>query len=136
MIQQLEYTTFNGVSVCIPFHDQVTVIGGESSTGKSFIKDTAPEHYNDEIKTVIEIFDYKRTVDVNILQALKDKLIIIDNADVLLSENKAVCEHINRDKYNQYLLFMRSENDIDVSIDNYAELKSSGKMLTAVYEYR
>ena len=56
------------------------------------------------------------------MKVLWNRLIIIDNADIFLSENEAVCRHINTDEHNQYLIFMRDDNNIDVSIDNYAEL--------------
>jgi len=135
MISKIEYTTIHGVSVSVPLLDLVTIIGGDSSTGKSFIKDTVQEYYNDAEKAVIEVFDYKRPIDIAVLRALKDRLIIIDNADILLSGNEAVCQHISADKDNKYLLFMRGENGIDVSIDNYAELHQEGKKLTAIYEY-
>ena len=136
MIPKIEYTTIHGISVSVPLLDLVTIVGGDSSTGKSFIKDTVQEYYNDAEKAVIEVFDYKRPVDIAVLRALKNRLIIIDNADILLSDNAEVCKHINEDSYNRYLLFMRSENGIDVSADNYAELRQEGKKLTAVYEYR
>ena len=135
MVNELKYTTIHGVSVHVPFRDTITVIGGNSSSGKSFIKDTAPEYYNDETTAYIEVFDYRRAVDLAVLQALRNRLIIIDNADILLSGNEAVCKHINGDTNNQYLLFMRSENDIDVSIDNYAEIQEVGRQLKAVYPY-
>jgi predicted RNA-binding protein (virulence factor B family) len=136
IVNELKYTTRHGVSVYIPFHDTITVIGGNSSTGKSFIKVTAQERYNDLNNRRIEVFDYKSPLDLQILRALKNKLIIIDNADIMLSENEAAVKHINGDNNNQYILFMRSENGIDVSIDNYAELQQNGKQLIAVYLYR
>ena len=136
MITELNYTTMHGVSVQIPLLDTIIVIGGNSSTGKTFIKDTAPEFYNDEKTSRIEVFDYKRTVDLAVMKALRDKLIIIDNADILLSENEEVSNFINTDTNNQYLLFMRDDNDVDYSVDNYAELQETGKQLKAVYPFR
>ena len=136
MITELNYTTMYGVSVQIPLLDTIIVIGGNSSSGKTFIKDTAPEFYNDEKTALIEVFDYKRTVDLSVMKALRNRLIIIDNADILLSENEDVSNFINTDTNNQYLLFMRDDNDVDFSVDNYAELQETGKQLKAVYPFR
>jgi len=136
MLKKLEYSTPHKILVSVSLYDRITIIGGDSSTGKSFIKETSQEFYNDEEKTLIEVFDYRRTVDLAVLRALKNRLIIIDNADVILDGKDAICEHINSDSANMYLLFMRSENGIDVSIDNYAELKLIENVLTTEYEYR
>jgi uridine kinase len=126
----------HGVSVQIPLLDTIIVIGGNSSSGKTFIKDTATEFYNDEKTALIQVFDYKRTVDLSVMKALRNRLIIIDNADILLSENEDVSNFINTDTNNQYLLFMRDDNDVDFSVDNYAELQETGKQLKAVYPFR
>ena len=136
MIKNIEYTTMHGISVNVALHDQITVIGGDSSVGKTFLKDTIQEYCNGIDKLLVEVFDYKRPIDIGVLKAMRNKLIIIDNADILLDGNKDICAYINTDKHNQYLLFMRSENDIDVSVENYAELKRDGKRLFAAYDYR
>jgi hypothetical protein len=136
ILNELKYRTIHGVSVLVPFYDTITVIGGLSSSGKTFIKDTVQERYNDVNKRLVEVFDYKAPVDLAVLRSLKNKFKIIDNADILLSENSDVSVHINGDANNQYLIFMRCENDIDVSADNYAELQEVGNLLTAVYNFR
>jgi hypothetical protein len=135
-VKKLEYSTIHGISVYVPFYDRVTIIGGDSSTGKSFIKETAQSHYNDINKPRIEVFDYNHPIDLAVLKALKNRLIIIDNADLLLDGNRNVVDHINRDNSNQYLLFMRSHNGVEASTDNYAELRQEGNRIEAIYEYR
>jgi hypothetical protein len=139
ILNELKYTTIHNITVTVPFYASITINGGNSSSGKSFIKDTVQEYYNDVDRRIVEVFDYKALIDLAILRSLKNRLIIVDNADILLPGNKAVCEYINEDADNQYLLFMRNENDIDASADNYAELQETvgtGKQLSAVYSYR
>lgn len=137
MINRLDYVVIpDNLSVSVPLFDRITVIGGDSSTGKSYIKDTARAYYNDEAKAPVVVFDYTQTVDLDVLRALKNRLIIIDNADILLDGKEEVSRHINSDNENTYLLFMRSENGIDTSIDNYAELRFNNGVLEAIYEYR
>ena len=141
ILEELNYTTIHGVSVYIPFFDRITVIGGDSSSGKSFVKDTAKEAYNDIGVRIIEVFDYSSPVDLDMLKNLSGRLIIMDNADIFLRNDLDLRTHINRDGRNQYLLFMRTENGIDASADNYAELHEEGllrvdKKLIAYYPYR
>jgi hypothetical protein len=132
----MRYETALGVSVYIPFYGMVTVIGGDSSSGKSFVKDTAQVRYNDVGMSMVEVFDYKGPIDLSVLRACKGKLVIIDNANVLLDGNDAACKHINTDEHNQYLLFMRERNTVDISTDTYAELRQVGRKIEAVYPFR
>ena len=141
ILKELRYTTIHGVSVYVPFHARVTVIGGDSSSGKSFIKSTVRKVYNTRGKGIVVVYDYESPIDLDMLKALKNRLVIMDNVDLLLPKIEGLREYINKDFDNQYLFFMREDHGINANVNNYAELFTKGKLgygvtLEAVYLYR
>ena len=136
MSAKLKYKVLmHNIEIDVELRDSITIIGGDSSTGKSYLKTTAERHYNSQGIRKVEVFDSTRPLDIKILRSLKGRLIFIDNADILLDGKTDVQQHINKDTENRYVLFMRSENGIDASINEYAELKISENKITLDYPY-
>ena len=95
------------------------LISGDSGVGKSFVwqifeNDKA---FDDRVETI----NYKDQKDVSQkIKALKNKLIIIDNADVLLDDE--LRKHIAFDADNQYIIFGRDPEYLYVTKANCKEL--------------
>lgn len=101
----------------------ITFIVGDSGTGKSavfsFLQELAAEDKN------IRCFNYldmKKNYKSAIKQ-LKGKLIIIDNADLLLDDDMRW--HIATDDQNQYILIGRNPSGLMLAQDEIMELKST-----------
>lgn len=111
------------------------IIKGNSGTGKSYL-------YN-KINKIKQRLDSTSNYDadnlfllnkdnVEKLGTFKNKLIIIDNAELLLDE-RAV-DIINMDDDNRYLIFARVPLGIDLSPNHQADLVQEGD--TTVLKYR
>ena len=103
----IKFTDKNGLSYNIQLRSPITVIDGASASGKSLMINRILElqeyEDNDPLRLYntnnIYIFNNKKT-DFKQLK-LKDKLIIIDRADLVLKDIDI--KHINANKDNRYL---------------------------------
>ena len=119
------HTTHVGYDVDLDLKYNITFIVGDSGTGKSavfsFLEELATE---DSRLKCINYLDRQAQYKATIKKS-KSRLIIIDNADVLLDD--AMREYISRDINNQYVIFGRNPSRLMVTKDNVYELKSSKK---------
>jgi predicted ATP-binding protein involved in virulence len=104
------------------FTNNITILTGDSGTGKtasfSFIQECMA--VNSDI-LCLNYLDYQKDIAGTIKSAEK-KLIVIDNADVLLSD--AVRKHIVLDDKNQYLIIGRNPKNLFATKENLFELVS------------
>jgi ABC-type dipeptide/oligopeptide/nickel transport system ATPase component len=137
LFERLKYTTNTGVSVNIELPERIVLIGGESGTGRSFVRKTALYHYNNlNINAEpVSAFDNYNIATIGKLSILRNKLILLDNADLYLLDDSALCEYINWDLRNQYVIFPRTLNAITAPSNVYAELADINGVITAVYPY-
>ncbi len=95
---------------------------GDSGTGKtaafSFIKECMA--MNPKI-FCLDYFDYQKNVKEMICEA-KGKLIVIDNADILLDDDTR--KYISQDNKNQYLIIGRNPRNLFATKENLFELVS------------
>lgn len=88
------------------FTSNITILTGDSGTGKtasfSFIKECMA--LNPDI-VCLNYLDYQKDIK-SIIKDLSGKLIVIDNADVLLSDDTR--KYIALDDKNQYLIIGRN----------------------------
>lgn len=132
MLEDKNNNNFN-----LKFRGYKTIVQGNSATGKSFICYTINQLRQFSKKTsgidtsnIILIDDENRET----LKTSKDKFIIIDNADILLSDEDV--EVINRDNgINRYLMFMREPIGIELSPKHYAELALNQENNTTELKY-
>ena len=68
-----------------------------------------------------ELFNYKSDNILESLKQCKDNFIVIDNADILI--NDEIRRFINFEFSNQYMLFLRNCDGINVSDKSFRELK-------------
>ena len=107
------------------FHNNITILMGDSGTGRSasysFIKECMS--INPDI-LCINYLDYQKNIG-EMIKSVTGKLIVIDNADVLLDDN--IRKHIALDDKNQYLIIGRNPKNLFTTKENLYELTSEKK---------
>ena len=104
------------------FTNNITILTGDSGTGKtasfSFIKECMA--LNPDI-VCLNYLDYQKDI-ANIIRTTEKKLIVIDNADILLDDDTR--KYIALDDKNQYLIIGRNPKNLFVTKENLFELVS------------
>lgn len=104
------------------FTNNITILTGDSGTGKtasfSFIKECMA--LNPDI-VCLNYLDYQKNI-ANIIRTTEKKLIVIDNADILLDDDTR--KYIALDDKNQYLIIGRNPKNLFVTKENLFELVS------------
>ena len=104
------------------FTSNLTILTGESASGKtavfSFIKECMA--LNPDI-LCINYLDYQKNIK-DMLMHSAGKLIVIDNADILLDDDAR--KLISLDDKNQYLIIGRNPKNLFATKDNLFELVS------------
>lgn len=104
------------------FTNNITILTGSSATGKtasfSFIKECMAINPN---ILCLNYLDYQRNIK-EILCNTKGKLIVIDNADILLDNTTR--KYISLDDNNQYLIIGRNPKNLFTTRENLFELVS------------
>ena len=104
------------------FANNITILTGDSGTGKtasySFIKECMA--LNPKI-LCLNYLDYQKNIGEIISDAEK-KLIVIDNADILLDDDTR--KYIALDDRNQYLIIGRNPKNLFTTKENLFELVS------------
>lgn len=142
------------IEIDLRLRGRITLIGGDSSTGKSFIADKIAEQKRGAIAAKDEnslyrhivVINYKDIVNVegedyNIKSKLKkinDKIIIIDNADLLLDND--TIDYINSDWNNKYIIIGRGLSRLQIMPNNKGQIRetklnTSVTRLELVYDY-
>ena len=107
------------------FDNNITILMGDSGTGKtaaySFIKECMS--LNPDI-LCINYLDYQRDIG-EMIRSSRGKLIVIDNADVLLDDS--IRKYIALDDKNQYLIIGRNPKNLFTTKENLYELISHKK---------
>ncbi len=104
------------------FTNNITILTGDSGTGKtasfSFIKECMA--LNPDI-VCLNYLDYQKNIG-DIIKNVEKKLIVIDNADVLLDDDTR--KYIALDDKNQYLIIGRNPKNLFTTKENLFELVS------------
>ena len=104
------------------FTSNITILTGDSGAGKtasfSFIKECMA--LNAEI-VCFNYLDYQKDIGA-IIKSTERKLIVIDNADVLLNDD--IRKYIAVDDKNQYLIIGRNPKNLFATRENLFELVS------------
>ena len=110
------------------FEDRITLVGGDSGTGKTVLYEILEDlRLTDEYKA-IKLFNYKSD---NLLEAIKqcrDSFIVIDNADILINDD--IRRFINFEFSNQYMLFLRNCDGLNVSDKSFKVLQLDNNRIT------
>lgn len=104
------------------FTSNITILTGDSGTGKtasfSFIKECMA--LNPDIMC-LNYLDYQKNIG-DIIKNASGKLIVIDNADLLLNDDMR--KYIALDDKNQYLIIGRNPKNLFTTKENLFELTS------------
>ena len=110
------------------FDDRITLVGGESGTGKTVLYEMLEDlRLTDEYKA-IKLFNYKSDDLLESMKQCRDRFIVIDNADILIDDE--VRRFINFDFSNQYMLFLRNCDGLNVSDKSFKVLKLDNNRIT------
>lgn len=115
-------TVHTSYIVNFEFTNNITILTGASATGKtasfSFIRECMA--LNPDI-LCINYLDYQKDIK-QMISAVKGKLIVIDNADILLNDETR--KYISLDADNQYLIIGRNPKNLFATKENLYELVS------------
>lgn len=104
------------------FTSNITILTGDSGTGKTasflFVKECMA--LNPDIMC-LNYLDYQKDI-ADIIKNANGKLIVIDNADVLLNDDMR--KYIALDDKNQYLIIGRNPKNLFTTKENLFELIS------------
>ncbi len=120
----MEHFSTIHTSFVVDFHfkNNITILMGNSGTGKtaafSFIKECMAVNPN---IVCLNYLDYQKDI-LEIIKKAKGKLIVIDNADVLLNDETR--KYISLDGENQYLIIGRNPKNLFATKENLFELVS------------
>mgnify|MGYP003290578301 CR=1 FL=1 len=128
------FTVHTSFVVDFNFTNNVTILTGDSGTGKtasfSFIKECMA--LNSDIMC-LNYLDYQKDITAMIKSAER-KLIVIDNADVLLNDD--IRKYIAVDDKNQYLIIGRNPKNLFATKENLFELVSEKQGEQTVFKIK
>ena len=103
------------------FGDRITLVGGDSGTGKTVMYEVLEDlRLTDDYKDV-KLFNYKSDNFLESVKKCRDSFIVIDNADILIDDD--IRRFINFEFSNQYMLFLRNCDGLNVSDKSFKVLK-------------
>ncbi len=122
VVMERFFTEHTSFVLDFEFTNNITILTGDSGTGKtvsfSFIKECMA--LNPDI-VCLNYLDYQKNI-ANIIRTTEKKLIVIDNADILLDDDTR--KYIALDDKNQYLIIGRNPKNLFVTKENLFELVS------------
>ena len=112
----------------LTFDDRITLVGGDSGTGKTVLYEMLEDiRLTDEYKA-IKLFNYKSDDFLEVIKQCRDSFIVIDNADCMINDD--VRRFINFELSNQYMLFLRNCDGLNVSDKSFKVLKFDNNRIT------
>ena len=112
----------------LEFEDRITLVGGDSGTGKTVLYEILEDiRLTDEYKA-IKLFNYKSDHFLESIKQCRNNFIVVDNADILI--NDEVRRFINFEFSNQYMLFLRNCDGLNVSDRSFKVLKFDHNKIT------
>ena len=112
----------------LEFDDRITLIGGDSGTGKTFLYGLLKDIRLTEEYNAIKLFNYRSDNFSESIKQCRDNFIVVDNADNLI--NDEVRKFINFELSNQYMLFLRNCDGLNVSDQSFKVLKFDNNKIT------
>lgn len=118
--QKIEFQA-NPFHYTLQFTSRITLVRGDSATGKTYLYQLLEDIKQLEQYNNIKLFNYKSDDFHTALRACHDKFIVIDNGDTILEGEDRI--YINFEKSNQYLLFLRNCDGLNVSAESFTILQ-------------
>ena len=105
----------------LEFDDRITLVGGDSGTGKTVLYEMLEDvRLTDEYKA-IKLFNYKSDNFLKAIKQCRNSFIVIDND---------VRRFINFEVSNQYMLFLRNCDGLNVSDKSFKVMKFDNNRIT------
>ena len=112
----------------LEFDDRITLVGGDSGVGKTVLYEMLEDiRLTDEYKA-IRLFNYRSDDFQEAIKQCRDSFIVVDNADNLI--NDEVRKFINFELSNQYMLFLRNCDGLNVSDKSFKVIKFDNNKIT------
>ena len=112
------------ISARLKLRDRKIVIDGDTATGKSLLVSAIERKRNVSRKDVlwskVEIFGYRQSDNLAKIRELSNKIIVIDNANLLMSADDV--DYINSDYKNQYIIIGRYLKGLTVLPNHIAQI--------------
>lgn len=112
----------------LEFDDRITLVGGDSGTGKTALYELLEDIRLTEEYKAIKLFNYKSDNFLETIKKCRDSFIVVDNADNLM--NDEVRKFVNFESSNQYMLFLRNCDGLNVSDKSFKVLKFDNNKIT------
>ena len=112
----------------LSFDDRITLVGGDSGTGKTVLYEMLEDLKLTDEYHAIKLFNYKSEELAENLKKCRNNFIVIDNADILINDD--IRKFINFETSNQYMLFLRNFDGLNVSDKSFKELKMENNRIT------
>ncbi len=110
------------------FDDRITLVGGDSGTGKTVLYEMLEDLKLTAEYHAIKLFNYKSENILENLKNYRNNFIVIDNADILIDDD--IRRFINFEFSNQYMLFLRNCDGLNVSDKSFKMLKLENNEIT------
>lgn len=110
------------------FDDRITLVGGDSGSGKTVLYEILEDLRLTDPYKAIQLFNYRSDNFLEKIKQCKNCFIVIDNADILISDD--VRRFINFEFSNQYMLFLRNCDGLNVSDKSFKVLKNDKNRIT------
>ena len=112
----------------LEFDDRITLVGGDSGTGKTVLYEMLEDIRLTDVYRAIKLFNYKSDDFSESIRQCRDRFIVVDNADTLIDDD--VRRFINFEPSNQYMLFLRNCDGLNVSDNSFKVLKFDDNRIT------
>lgn len=114
------------------FNDAITVICGDSSIGKTLFYNKLMYEALSKNNEQFQFINFRDKANIDLLLSnFKSKVIIIDNADILI--DGVLSSKIRKDKSNQYILMGRRVSRYRVGRDSITTIKENNHKFTLRY---
>ena len=110
------------------FDERITLVGGDSGTGKTVLYEMLEDLRLTDGYKAIKLFNYKSDNFLEMIKQCRDSFIVIDNADILIDDD--IRRFINFEFSNQYMLFLRNCDGLNVSDKSFKVLKLEDNRIT------
>lgn len=110
------------------FKDRITLVGGDSGTGKTVLYDMLEDLKQTEEYNAIKLFNYKSEDVLKQLKRCRNNFVVIDNSDILMDDE--IRKFINFEFSNQYMLFLRNCDGLNVSDKSFKVMKFENNTIT------
>ena len=112
----------------LEFGSRITLVRGDSATGKTYLYQVLEDLKLTDKYSALKLFNYKSDDFHSGLQGCRNRFVVIDNADILLDEQDR--RFINFERSNQYLLFLRNCDGLNLSAESFTILKEDNYKVT------